>query len=54
MVAGATLFADDSTALADFMSCTDVGFAFSASHSAVGDHHRMRRIEVDQKPRTRS
>jgi hypothetical protein len=36
------------------MSYTDVGFAFSALHSAAGDHHRVLRIEVDQKPRTRS
>jgi hypothetical protein len=31
----------------------DVSFALSALHSAVGDHHRVLRIEVDQKAHSR-
>jgi hypothetical protein len=54
MMAGATLFAVDSTALANFMSGNaDVSFALSALHSAVGDHHGVLRIEVDRKAHTR-
>jgi hypothetical protein len=49
MVAGATPFAVDSRALANFMSDNaDFSFAFSALHSAVGDRHRVLLIEVDQ------